>query len=102
MMDCPTASSSLAWKRSCSSSLAATKCTSIDLQKQNRPAPFCGSSRLRHWLHSSEAPKYGSELLSLYQQLGFAVHIAYMRGAIPRNFRLLGTSSGKGYSSRRM
>src|SRR5215208_3930792 len=53
--------------------------------KQNRPPPFAGSSRLRHWLHSSEAPKYGSELLSLYPAAGFCVYVAYMCGKAPRN-----------------
>src|SRR5215204_3000311 len=55
--------------------------------KQNRPPRFaCSSSRLRHWLHSSEAPKYGGELLSLYQQLCFSVYAAYTRGRASRNF----------------
>ena len=78
MMDCPTASSSLAWKRRCSSSLLAMICTSIKC-KTKPASTVCGSSRLRHWLHSSEAPKYGSELLSLYQQLVLQ-YIAYTRG----------------------
>src|SRR5687768_15308712 len=53
--------------------------------KQKPATTVCGSSRLRHWLHSSEAPKYGSELLSLYPAAGFCVYVAYMCGKAPRN-----------------
>src|SRR5215207_310965 len=71
----PTASSTLAWKRSCSTSCFATICTSIKSAKQKPTTTVCGSSRLRHWLHSSEAPKYGSELLSLYPAAGFCIYV---------------------------
>src|SRR5919112_6421324 len=62
--DWPTASSSIAWKCS-SSSLLAKRCTSLNPKNKNQPPLFTCSSRLRHWLHSSEAPRYGGELLSL-------------------------------------
>src|SRR5215211_2798633 len=81
----PTAPSTLAWKRSCSTSCFATICTSTNLQNKKPATIVCGSSRLRHWLHSSEAPKYGSELLSLYPAAGFCVYVAYMCGKAPRN-----------------
>jgi hypothetical protein len=72
MMDCPAASSSLAWKRSCSSSLHATICTSIKSAKQNRPAPFavvagCATGST-HPRHPSTGVSFSASISSLVLQ----------------------------------